>query len=92
MAPYWALAAQALPREQTAVGLADINSIAALGGFFSPYIIGVERHRRRVTVGLYFPIACLVVCAVMPAFLKVPRDRRRDEATTGTSACATAGV
>ncbi|WP_406151085.1 MFS transporter [Streptomyces sp. NBC_01012] len=80
MAPYWALAARILPREQTAVGLAGINSIAALGGFFSPYIIGKNATADDVTVGLYFPIACLVVCAVMLAFLKVPRERQPDDA------------
>uniref|UniRef100_A0AAU3H254 MFS transporter n=1 Tax=Streptomyces sp. NBC_01401 TaxID=2903854 RepID=A0AAU3H254_9ACTN len=80
MAPYWALAARILPREQTAVGLAGINSIAALGGFFSPYIIGRNATADDVTVGLYFPIACLVVCAVMLAFLKVPRERQPADA------------
>lgn len=76
MAPYWALATQVLPREQTGVGLAGINSIAALGGFFSPYIIGQNATTDDVTVGLYFPIACLVVCALMLLFLKVPREPR----------------
>ncbi|MDT0437420.1 MULTISPECIES: MFS transporter [Streptomyces] len=76
MAPYWALAARVLPREQTAVGLAGINSIAALGGFVSPYVIGKNATADDVTVGLYFPIGCLVVCAVMLAFLKAPRDER----------------
>ncbi|GAA3748122.1 MFS transporter [Streptomyces tremellae] len=81
MAPYWALAAQVLPREQAAVGLAGINSIAALGGFFSPYIIGENATADDVTVGLYFPIACLVVCAVMLAFLKAPRAPHTDDAS-----------
>ncbi len=76
MAPYWALAAQVLPRGQAAVGLAGINSIAALGGFFSPYIIGRNATADDVTVGLYFPIICLVVCAVMLSFLKVPKEPR----------------
>ncbi|MFD8628535.1 MFS transporter [Streptomyces hygroscopicus] len=89
MAPYWALAARVLPREQTAVGLAGINSIAALGGFFSPYIIGKNATADDVTVGLYFPIVCLVVCAVMLAVLKVPRDRRPADASAVPT---TAGV
>ncbi|GHI97208.1 MULTISPECIES: MFS transporter [Streptomyces] len=89
MAPYWALAARVLPRGQTAVGLAGINSIAALGGFFSPYIIGKNATADDVTVGLYFPIVCLVVCAVMLAFLKVPRDRQPAESPAKAT---TAGV
>ncbi|GAA3722119.1 NAD(P)-dependent dehydrogenase (short-subunit alcohol dehydrogenase family) [Spinactinospora alkalitolerans] len=81
MAPYWALASRLLSREHTAVGLAAINSIAALGGFFGPYVIGVNATADDVSVGLYFPIGCLVVCAVMLAFLKVPRaDRPAAEA------------
>ncbi|MEU6608492.1 MFS transporter [Streptomyces shenzhenensis] len=88
MAPYWALAARVLPREQTAVGLAGINSIAALGGFVSPYLIGKNATADDVTVGLYFPIGCLIVCAVMLAFLKVPRDQR----DSGERARPAAGV
>ncbi|MFI0353002.1 MFS transporter [Actinomadura sp. 9N407] len=75
MAPYWAMAARVLSREHTAVGLAAINSIAALGGFFGPYVIGQNATVDDATVGLFFPIGCLVVCAVMLAFLRVPRDR-----------------
>ncbi|GAA4533961.1 MFS transporter [Amycolatopsis samaneae] len=76
LAPYWALTARILSKEHTAVGLAAINSIAALGGFFGPYVIGKNATADNVTVGLYFPIACLVVCAVMLAFLRVSRGPR----------------
>jgi ACS family tartrate transporter-like MFS transporter len=75
MAPYWAMASRLMSREQTAVGLAAINSIAALGGFFGPYVIGKNATADNATIGLYFPIGCLVVCAVMLAFLRIPRDR-----------------
>ncbi|GAA1958685.1 MFS transporter [Amycolatopsis minnesotensis] len=74
LAPYWAMAAKVLSKEHTAVGLAAINSIAALGGFFGPYAIGLAATDTDVTVGLYFPIGCLVVSAVMLAFLQVPRE------------------
>ncbi|MFE0020235.1 MFS transporter [Amycolatopsis sp. NPDC059021] len=76
LAPYWALASRILSKEHTAVGLAAINSIAALGGFFGPYVIGKNATADNVTVGLYFPIGCLVVCAVMLAFLKASRGPR----------------
>ncbi|MEU6644117.1 MFS transporter [Saccharomonospora sp. NPDC046836] len=76
LAPYWAMAARVLTKEQTAVGLAAINSIAALGGFFGPYAIGLAATDTDVTVGLYFPIGCLVVAAVMLSVLKVPREVR----------------
>jgi ACS family tartrate transporter-like MFS transporter len=74
LAPYWAMASKVLSKEHTAVGLAAINSIAALGGFFGPYAIGLAATDTDVTVGLYFPIGCLVVAAVMLAFLRVPRE------------------
>ncbi|NIH84526.1 MFS transporter [Amycolatopsis granulosa] len=81
LAPYWALAARLLSKEHTAVGLAAINSIAALGGFFGPYVIGKNATADDVSVGLYFPIACLVLCAVMLSVLKVTKERRGVAAT-----------
>ncbi|MDQ0376195.1 MFS transporter [Amycolatopsis thermophila] len=81
LAPYWALAARVLSKEHTAVGLAAINSIAALGGFFGPYVIGKNATADDVSVGLYFPIGCLVLCAVMLCFLKVTKERRGVERT-----------
>ncbi|KAA9166413.1 MFS transporter [Amycolatopsis acidicola] len=75
MAPYWAMAAKVMSKEHTAVGLAAINSIAALGGFFGPYVIGKSATVDNVSAGLYFPVGCLVVCAIMLAFLKVQRDK-----------------
>ncbi|NIH81500.1 MFS transporter [Amycolatopsis viridis] len=81
LAPYWALAARVLSKEHTAVGLAAINSIAALGGFFGPYVIGKNATADDVSVGLYFPIACLVLCAVMLSVLKVAKERRGVAAT-----------
>lgn len=84
LAPYWALAARVLSKEQTAIGLAAINSVAALGGFFGPYAIGLAATDTDVTVGLYFPIGCLVVAAIMLAFLRVPREDGSVVAGSGT--------
>lgn len=72
LAPYWAMASQVLTRAETVVGLAAINTIAALGGFFGPYVIGKNASADDVTIGLYFPIACLVVSGIMLALVKVP--------------------
>lgn len=74
LAPMWGIAARMLSRQYTAVGLAAVNTLSALSGFFAPYIIGLAATDTDVTVGLYFPIGCLVLSAVMLAFLKVPRD------------------
>ncbi|HVV07627.1 MFS transporter [Amycolatopsis sp.] len=89
MAPYWAMAAKVMSKEHTAVGLAVINSIAALGGFFGPYVIGKSATVNNVSAGLYFPVGCLVVCAIMLAFLKVPRDKRSDAPEPGVEVGAT---
>jgi len=76
LAPYWALASEALTRAETAVGLAAINTIAALGGFAAPYVIGKNATADDVTLGLYFPIGALVVSVVMLAFV---RTRKADD-------------
>lgn len=88
MAPYWAMAARVLSREHTAVGLAAINSIAALGGFLGPYVIGVNAGEGDVSVGLYFPIGCLIVCAVMLLAVRVPRDDGAEQQRSDGSATA----
>lgn len=88
MAPYWAMAARVLSREHTAVGLAAINSIAALGGFLGPYVIGINAGEDDVSVGLYFPIGCLIVCAVMLLAVRVPRDDGAERKRSAGSATA----
>jgi ACS family tartrate transporter-like MFS transporter len=82
MAPYWSMASRVLSKEHTAVGLATINSIAALGGFFGPYVIGKNATADNVSVGLYFPIGCLLICAVMLLFVKVPSESRSEAGRT----------
>lgn len=90
LAPYWAMAARLMSKEHTAVGLATINSIAALGGFFGPYIVGKNATADNVSAGLYFPIGALALCAVMLLFIKVPRDARRGAAVPEEAAAAAA--
>jgi ACS family tartrate transporter-like MFS transporter len=74
LAPFWTLSTAVLSREQSAVGLATINSIAALGGFLGPYAIGITATESDVTVGLYFPIGCLIIAALLLKFIHVPRE------------------
>jgi len=73
IAPFWAMASEGLSKGQTAVGLPMINTIAALGGFFGPYVVGKNATTGNVTLGLYFPIAALIICGVMLLFWKVNR-------------------
>jgi ACS family tartrate transporter-like MFS transporter len=39
--PYWAMPTAFLPRALAAIGIAVINSLGNLGGFFGPYFIGL---------------------------------------------------
>ncbi|MEX0427385.1 MFS transporter [Nocardioides sp. DS6] len=74
LGPFWALASEALPRAQTAVGLAVINAIAAGGGFFGPYFIGKTSKADDVTFGLLFPAVCMAIAVVLLIFVRPVRD------------------
>ncbi|GGF49267.1 MFS transporter [Marmoricola endophyticus] len=74
LGPFWALASEALPRAQTAVGLAVVNAIASAGGFFGPYIIGKTAAADDVVFSLLFPAICMAVAVVMLAFVKPAKD------------------
>jgi ACS family tartrate transporter-like MFS transporter len=43
MGPFWAMPTALLSGTAAAAGIALINSVGNLGGFFGPYIIGVVR-------------------------------------------------
>jgi ACS family tartrate transporter-like MFS transporter len=70
LGPFWALAAEALTRAQTAVGLATINAIAAAGGFFGPFVIGRTAAADDVILGLLFPALSMSLGIVLLIFLK----------------------
>jgi ACS family tartrate transporter-like MFS transporter len=44
MGPFWAMPTALLSGTAAAAGIAVINSIGNLGGFFGPYMIGVVRN------------------------------------------------
>jgi len=83
LGPFWALASEALPRAQTAVGLAVVNCIAAAGGFFGPYIIGKTSKADDVTFGLLFPAVCMAIAVVMLIFVKADSKDTVDDAEQG---------
>ncbi|MFJ4268670.1 MFS transporter [Paenarthrobacter nicotinovorans] len=74
LAPFWAMATSLLSKQQAAVGLAAINCISALGGFFGPYVLGAAASNGNVVKALYFPVGCLLVAAAILAFIRVPRE------------------
>ncbi|WP_124095251.1 MFS transporter [Burkholderia gladioli] len=62
----WALPGQFLSGPSAAVGIATINSIANLGGYFGPYSVGLIKDATgSLAAGLYFLAATLLVAVLM---------------------------
>ncbi|MEJ0100312.1 MAG: MFS transporter [Pseudomonadota bacterium] len=67
--PFWALPSRFLTGSALAAGIALINTMAALGGFVGPYIIGYLKDRTHdFTAGLLF-LAALLVFAALGTFV-----------------------
>nr|WP_153954586.1 MULTISPECIES: MFS transporter [Cupriavidus] len=65
----WALPGEFLTGASAAVGIATINSLANLGGYFGPYGIGVIKDATgSLAAGLYF-LAVMLLFAVLMAFV-----------------------
>ncbi|AOY98280.1 MFS transporter [Cupriavidus sp. USMAHM13] len=65
----WALPGQFLTGASAAVGIATINSLANLGGYFGPYGIGVIKDATgSLAAGLYF-LAVMLLFAVFMTFV-----------------------
>jgi ACS family tartrate transporter-like MFS transporter len=72
-APFWALSSATLSGTAAAAGLALINSLANLGGYFGPWLAGVlERRTHAFTTGLLLSSATLLT-AGFAVFLVRPR-------------------
>lgn len=70
--PFWALPSLFLTGTSAAVGIAAINSIASLGGFVGPYVLGaVKDATGSVYVGLYIIAAVIVIAGIITLSLKV---------------------
>lgn len=68
--PLWAMPSMFLSGAGAAVGIAAINSIGNLGGFFGPAVIGWLKQRTGgYTAGLYVVAALLAVSAIMTLVL-----------------------
>ncbi len=68
--PFWALPNKFLSGAAAAAGIAVINSIGNLGGFFAPYIIGyVKSHTGNVYYGLGAIGALILVSVLLLSFL-----------------------
>jgi ACS family tartrate transporter-like MFS transporter len=58
MGPFWAMPTAILSETAAAAGIAFINSVGNLGGFFGPYIIGVMRTSSGQFRGGLLVVAC----------------------------------
>lgn len=72
---WWTIPTSFLTGISAAVGLAAINSVGNLGGFFGPYVVGaLVGATGTPRAGLIFLGLSFVLGAVMLAFFKPPRD------------------
>jgi len=81
LAPFWAIVTLRINRTQAAVGVAVVNSVGNLGGFFGPYLVGQGSGGSTVTTGLIAPIAAFVLAAVLILFLKQHKTQDADSIT-----------
>src|SRR4029078_10055015 len=72
--PFWAIPTTALGTREAPVGIAFINSLGNLGGFFGPYIIGLLKNSTGefkgglLVVGLTLAVSgCLVLLPSIPS-------------------------
>lgn len=78
LGPFWALSTRFLRGTAAAGGIAIVNSIGALAGFVSPYVIGWTKDRYHTfTIGLLIVAASLACGAAL--VLCVPRAVDRGE-------------
>ncbi|MET7319602.1 MFS transporter [Streptomyces sp. NPDC005549] len=80
---YWAMASTSLNRTLAVVGVAMINSLANLGGFIGPYLVGQDTSGEQVTTGLIGPLLSCIVCGVL--IILWPIVRRRTEQRSATA-------
>lgn len=69
--PFWSIPSSFLTGAGAAGAIAMINSIGNLGGFLGPYSMGyIKDLTGSYNSGVLFLASCLVLCAVLLAFLK----------------------
>ncbi|WP_321797793.1 MFS transporter [Caballeronia sp. J97] len=74
----WALPGQFLTGASAAVGIATINSIGNLGGYFGPTGVGLIKDRTgSLAAGLYFLAATLIVAVVVTFVVRAVLDSSR---------------
>lgn len=76
---FWTIPPTFLAGSGAAGGMALINAISGLAGFFAPWLVGVVRaHTADFTVTLYCLALSQVVAALLAAGLRYPNSRQAD--------------
>jgi MFS transporter, ACS family, tartrate transporter len=84
--PFFTLPTLFLSEANAAVGIATINSIGGLGGFFGPYIIGaVKSATGSVNASLYVLAAGLVIASLLLLTLKQEKNMESSSLSKTTS-------
>jgi len=73
---YWAVTTDLMGARAAAGGIAFINSVGNLGGFFGPWLMGwlVQRNHGNYTVGLYTAGGLMVAGAIFSLLLRKRSD------------------
>ena len=69
---FWAIATTYLPASYAAVGVALINSVAATGGFVSPYVVGTIKSATGSLLMALLPILAVMVLGSITTLVFVP--------------------
>jgi ACS family tartrate transporter-like MFS transporter len=76
--PFWTLPSQFLSEGSAAVGIATINSVAMIGGFVGPFVVGYLTGKTgNVNFGLYYLCALLCLTFVLVITMRIPVDKKR---------------
>jgi ACS family tartrate transporter-like MFS transporter len=71
--PFWALPTRFLQGTAAAAGIALINSLGNLGGFFGPYVIGASKTSTgSYRAGLLIAATALAICGCFAPLIRTP--------------------
>jgi nitrate/nitrite transporter NarK len=80
LGPFWSLTTAFLSGTAAAAGIALINSVGNLGGFFGPYIVGIIKDRTHSNISaLLFLGAALLGMGLLALTLRPAAARTAEE-------------
>jgi len=80
LGPFWAMPSSFLTGATASAGIAFINSIGNLGGFFGPYVLGLARTSSgNFRSGLFLLSGAMAVGAVLVLLVKMPSTASRSD-------------